>query len=351
MSCTIAVDAMGGDYAPEIVISALADVISVQKDVRYLLYGDSALIEPLLNKVPALSYYVTVCHADSVVSPDDKPSVALRQGRSSSMYLAIDAVKQGVADAVVSAGNTGALMAIAKMLLKTLPGIDRPAIVSCLPTIKGRAVMLDLGANVDCDAANLFQFAIMGHAYAKIVLGLECPTVGLLNIGQEQMKGREVIRQASSMLESTQLPFTFVGYVEADRFSRGVVDVLVTDGFTGNVCLKTAEGIASLCKHLLKEAFSSSMLAQFGGLCSQKALRQTLQKVDQRKYNGAMFAGLNGIVVKSHGGADAPSFANALMTSVDLVNQRINTQLSEQIQKTQHLNQETAKLCVDEELE
>ena len=254
-----------------------------------------------------------------MISADAKPSLALRAGRRSSMRLAIDAVAEGRADGVVSAGNTGALMALAKFVLKTLPGIDRPAIASFFPTRRGESVMLDLGANVDCDPDNLVQFAVMGDVFARTVLGLVEPVVGLLNVGSEDLKGNEVVRRASARLRGAMTPIRFHGFVEGDDIAAGTVDVVVTDGFTGNIALKTAEGTAKLFSEFLDGAFRHSLPARIGYFFARGALGELRMRFDPRRYNGAIFLGLNGIVVKSHGSADALGFANAIGVAVDMM--------------------------------
>ncbi|MGH6959775.1 MAG: phosphate acyltransferase PlsX, partial [Dongiaceae bacterium] len=250
---------------------------------------------------------------------EDKPSVALRSGRGSSMRLACDAVRDGEAAGVVSAGNTGALMAIAKFVLKTLPGIDRPAIASYFPTIRGESVMLDLGANVECDANNLVQFAVMGNVFARTVLGVLEPTIGLLNVGSEELKGHEAVREANALLRNTPLPGRFHGFVEGDDIAKGTVDVFVTDGFTGNITIKTIEGTAKLYSEFLRHTLKTSMLSRLGYLLARPALNGLRVRLDPRRYNGAIFLGLNGIAVKSHGGTDALGFANAIGVAVDMV--------------------------------
>ena len=253
-----------------------------------------------------------------------EPSHVLRQGRNTSMRLAIDAVKDGRASAAVSAGNTGALMALAKFVLKTLPGIERPAIASLMPTRRSETVVLDLGANTECDADNLVQFAVMGEVFARAVLGIAKPTVGLLNIGTEDVKGNDTLREAAAALRSSPLAIEFRGFVEGTDLASGKVDVVVTDGFTGNVALKAAEGAVGLYAQFLREAFKSSLLSKLGYLLAKPALELLRQRLDPRRYNGAMFLGLNGIVVKSHGGTDAVGFANAIGVAADLVGQGTN---------------------------
>ncbi|MFO1153489.1 MAG: phosphate acyltransferase PlsX [Rhodospirillales bacterium] len=321
---TIAVDAMGGDRAPEIVVDGLQRYRPPNTDVRFLLFGREQEVGPLLQRHGDLGSRVELRHTADVVAGNTRPSVALRSGRNSSMRHAINAVANGEAQGVVSAGNTGALMAMAKFVLKTLPGVDRPAIASVFPTMRGRTVFLDLGANVDCTADNLFQFAVMGEVYARKVLGLARPTVGLLNIGAEDLKGNEAVKKTAAMLQASALMIDFQGFVEGNDIALGTVDVVVTDGFTGNVALKTAEGTAKLYTHLLRTAYTSSVMARLGALLSRPALSSVRSRVDPRRHNGAMFLGLNGVCVKSHGGTDALGFANAIGVAVQLVADGVN---------------------------
>lgn len=315
---TIALDAMGGDAAPKMVIRG-ADIARERfPEVRFLMFGRQSEVEPLLDRNKRLNEVSTLFHTDDVVSSDQKPSIALRSGRQSSMRLAINAVHAGEADCVVSAGNTGALMAMAKFVLKTLPGINRPAIASFFPTMRGESVMLDLGANVSCDAENLVDFAVMGNAFARSVLGLLQPSYALLNVGSEDSKGHESLQEANIILKGSALPGKFLGFVEGDDIAQGTADVIVTDGFTGNVALKTAEGTAKLINEYMRHTFRSSILASLGYLLARPAMRKLRQRVDPRGYNGAMFLGLNGIAVKSHGGTDALGFANAIGVAVDM---------------------------------
>ncbi len=315
---TIALDAMGGDRAPGIVLKGAEIALQRHPDVRYLLFGAQDEVRPILAKLPGLGKAVTLFHTNEVVADDAKPSLALRAGRPSSMKLAIDAVADGRADGVVSAGNTGALMAMAKSALKTLPGIDRPAIASFFPTQRGESVMLDLGANVECDAENLVQFALMGDVFARTVLGLVEPTVGLLNVGAEDLKGNDAVRAASARLRLAMTPSQFYGFIEGDDIAAGTVDVVVTDGFTGNIAVKTAEGTAKLFSEFLDAAFRHSLLARIGYLFARGALKKLRMRCDPRRYNGAMFLGLGGIAVKSHGSTDAFGFANAIGVAIDM---------------------------------
>jgi phosphate acyltransferase len=315
---TIALDAMGGDRAPEMVIRGASIAQQRAPHAKFLLFGDEARIGPVLAKLPRLVEHVMIRHTDEVVTGDAKPSVALRTGRRSSMRLAIDAVATGEADCIVSAGNTGALMAMAKIALRMLPGIDRPAMASFFPTQRGESVMLDLGANVECDAENLVQFALMGDVFARTVLGLQQPRVGLLNVGSEEMKGNDAVRGAALRLRSPASPLHFHGFVEGDGIAAGDVDVIVTDGFTGNIAVKTAEGTARLFTEFLRASLQHSLTARIGYLFAHSALRKLRTRLDPRRYNGAVFLGLSGICVKSHGSTDALGFANAIGVAVDM---------------------------------
>ena len=313
---------MGGDTAPRLVIEGTKIAHERFPGARFLLFGDERQIAPILERERGLREVCEIRHADDVVGPEDKPSQALRRGGKSSMRLAIDAIAGGDAGGVVSAGNTGALMALAKFVLKTVPGIERPAIASFFPTMRGESTMLDLGANVDCDANNLVQFAVMGAAFARTALGIQRPTVGLLNVGVEDVKGNEAVRTAGQILRSVRLPFEFTGFVEGDDIGAGTVDVIVTDGFTGNVALKTAEGTSRLYSSFLAAAFRRSVISRLGYLLAKPALEALRQQVDPRVYNGALFVGLNGVVVKSHGGTDATGFASAVGVAIDMVSGR-----------------------------
>jgi glycerol-3-phosphate acyltransferase PlsX len=327
----IALDAMGGDNAPDCVIRGAEMAIIRHPGIKFLIFGDEAVIAPMLKARPVLHAASEIVHTSHVIASEDKPSVAVRRGRSSSMWLAIEAVKQGRACAVVSAGNTGALMAISKLVLRTLPGISRPAIAALFPTLRGECVMLDLGANVESDAQDLYRFAIMGDAFARAVLGLSRPRIGLLNVGSEELKGRSEVKEACTLLKDSRLSLNFHGFIEGNDIAAGTVDVVVTDGFTGNVALKTAEGAAKLIRTYLRDAFNSSAIAKAGGLMAQGALKGVKDKLDDRKRNGAMFLGLSGIAVKSHGRADAYSFCNAVSVAVELVAHHINTRIIQEV--------------------
>jgi phosphate acyltransferase len=315
---TIALDAMGGDEAPAMVMKGAELALQRFPEARFLLFGAEDRLRPLLARQPRLAAAASLRHTDEMIPNDAKPSTALRTGRQSSMRLAIDAAAAGEADGVVSAGNTGALMAMAKFALKMLPGIDRPAIASFFPTRRGESVMLDLGANVECDADNLVQFALMGHVFARTILGLFEPSVGLLNVGSEDLKGNDAVRGAAARLRGGTTPIRFHGFIEGDDIAAGTVDVIVTDGFTGNVALKTAEGTAKLCFEFVQVGFRHSLMARIGYLFARGALKKLAIRLDPRRYNGAIFLGLNGIAVKSHGSADALGFANAIGLAVDM---------------------------------
>ena len=311
---------MGGDHAPKSVIAGANIARRRWPDIRFLLFGDEGRIAPLLKRMPRLQKVCSIRHTADAVSNDEKPAVALRSGRQSSMRLAIDSVRDEESAGVVSAGNTGALMAMSKFSLKTLVGIDRPAMASFFPTSRGESVMLDLGANVQCSAANLVQFAIMGEVFARTVLGSIRPSVGLLNVGSEELKGKESLRDAANSIRDLDLPINFQGFIEGDDIAGGAVDVIVTDGFSGNIALKTAEGTARLYSEFLRRAFRSSISAGLGYLLARRALNKLRTRVDPRRYNGAVFLGLRGISVKSHGGSDAIAFATAIGVAADMAN-------------------------------
>jgi phosphate acyltransferase len=329
---TIALDAMGGDAAPAIVIDGAARALEQAPDLRFLLFGDAPRLEPLLASQPRLRERLIVHHTPDSVAGDAKPSLALRQGRNTSMRLAINAVKDGTAAAAVSAGNTGALMAMAKVVLKTLPGVDRPAMASVMPAQQRPVVILDLGANMECGAEHLFQFAVMGEVFARVMLGVTKPRVGLLNVGTEELKGDDVVRGAAAMLRDSPLPIDFHGFVEGTDVTEGVVDVVVTDGFTGNVALKIAEGTAAMFTASLRDAIrGGGWRSKLGYLLAKPAFATLRSKFDPRRYNGAMFLGLNGVVVKSHGGTDALGFAAAIAVAADLVRKGTNERIIEEM--------------------
>jgi glycerol-3-phosphate acyltransferase PlsX len=327
----IAIDAMGGDEGVRVTVAGVALARRRHPDLRYAIYGDETQIRDALKNHPNLSAVVEVIHTDGVVAATDKPSQALRKSRKSSMGLAIQAVKDGTAGAAVSAGNTGALMAMAKLALRMLPGIDRPALAAFVPTLgKNDAVMLDLGANTECDARNLVEFAIMGAAYARTVLDLETPRVCLLNIGTEDLKGTDVIRDAAAVLRKAKnLPLRFDGFIEGDKLGSGEVDVIVAEGFAGNVALKTAEGTARFVADVLRRAFTSSLRSKLGFLISKPAMHLLRHHLDPNNHNGAVFLGLNGIVVKSHGSANEKGIANAIHVAARLVEDDLSARIAE----------------------
>jgi glycerol-3-phosphate acyltransferase PlsX len=311
LSLTISIDAMGGDHGPDVVIPAALSALKKHPEVHFVLVGDQdTLTYHLQQHKVADEPRLQIHHASQKVEMDELPSQALRGKKDSSMRVAINLVKEGVAAACVSAGNTGALMATARFVLKTLPGIERPAIVSSLPTMTGHTYVLDLGANVDSSAAHLVQFAVMGSVLAELVDGKPNPTVGLLNIGSEEIKGNERVKEASRLLEQTDL--NYKGFVEGDGLYHGEVDVLVCDGFVGNVALKASEGVAHMIRHYLRTSFNRNWLTKLAGLIASPVLKHFRRELDPRAYNGANLIGLQGIVIKSHGGADAFAFANAI---------------------------------------
>jgi len=311
MATMIALDAMGGDHGPSVVIPAALSSLNQHDDLKLILVGDSARIEQELKAATVDQLRrIEIQHSTQVVAMDEPPAQALRSKKDSSMRVAINMVKDNRADACVSAGNTGALMATARYVLHTLLGIDRPAINSTLPAIKGHTHMLDLGANVDCSADNLFQFAVMGSVLAGVVEDIAEPKVGLLNVGSEAIKGNEVVKSANKLLENSAL--NYIGFVEGDDIFCGDVDVVVCDGFVGNVALKTTEGVARLISNYGRQAFNQNIFTKIAGFLSLPALKNFKSQIDPRRYNGASLLGLRGIVIKSHGGADAFSFAHAI---------------------------------------
>jgi len=323
---TLAVDAMGGDGAPDIVVGGLAIAAERHPGARVLLIGDESKLRPLLARHKAAAAICTVRHAGSVITNEMKGTAALRL-RDSSMRMAMDAVAQGEAHGVVSAGNSGALLALAKIVVKTMPGIDRPALAAISPSARGDVVMLDLGANVACDSRNLVEFAVMGEVFARTVLGLPAPTIGLLNVGSEEMKGDDRLRQAAEVLRSSPLAGQFFGFVEGHDITAGKTDVVVTDGFTGNVALKTGEGAFKLAGSLLRQVFTAGPLAKIGYLLAKSGLDRMREWLDPRRYNGAVLIGLNGVVVKSHGGTDAEGYAHAVDVAMDMVTHQFNDRI------------------------
>ena len=322
---------MGGDHGPPVVVPAALRVLTEQDDLKLILVGDRQVMrDSLCSFGGAEGERLVIHHASQVVAMDELPSIALRSKKDSSMRVAIDLVKQGTADACVSAGNTGALMATARFVLKTLPGIDRPAICSALPTIKGHTHMLDLGANVDVDAETLFQFAVMGAALTGAVENIPAPRVGLLNIGAEEIKGNERVKEAGRLLTASEL--NYVGFIEGDDIYGGDVDVVVCDGFIGNVALKTSEGVARMIRHYMEQEFRRSTLNSLLGAMALPVLKSFRAKIDPRQYNGASLLGLQGIVIKSHGGADIVAYANAIKEAVMEVRKAVPQRISKHLE-------------------
>ena len=326
----IAVDAMGGDEGVRVMVEGAALARRRHEQFKFLLVGDETRIKRALDTHPGMREASEILHCDDVVSGDEKPSRALRRAKTTSMGLAIQAVKNGDAGAAVSAGNTGALMAMSKLALRTMPGIDRPALAALVPTLEEHdVVMLDLGANTECDARNLVQFAIMGAAYARVVNAGRTPRVRLLNIGTEEIKGTGEVQEAARLLrEATALDMQFEGFVEADKINRGDVDVVVTDGFSGNIALKAIEGSARFVTDLLKSAFRSSLRSKVGFLVSRPATELLRHHLDPNNHNGAVFLGLNGVVVKSHGSANAQGVANAVAVTARLLEEDLTDRIT-----------------------
>ena len=340
----IAIDAMGGDEGVRVMVAGAALARHRHESFKFLLVGDEVQIKAALENHPNLRAASEILHTTEVVTGDDKPSQALRKSRGSSMGLAINAVKAGEAAAAVSAGNTGALMAMSKLALRTMPGIDRPALAALLPTLGDTdVVMLDLGANTECDARNLVQFAVMGAAYSRILYNSEKPRVRLLNIGTEELKGTDSLRFAAQHLrESPELHMAFQGFIEADKINRGDCDVVVCDGFSGNIALKSIEGAARFVTDLLRRAFTSSIRSKFGFLVSRPATELLKHHLDPNNHNGAVFLGLNGVIVKSHGSASIEGVANAVKVAARLVEDDITTRIA------QDLEQISAKEVIEE---
>lgn len=333
MAVRIALDAMGGDFGPDVVIPAALSTLSNRSDLHLILVGDESVLRAKLQEhgVSAIDSHphLSIQHASQCVSMHELPSVALRTKKDSSMRVAINLVKQGQAAACVSAGNTGALMATARFVLKTLPQIDRPAIISALPTMNGHTHVLDLGANVDSSPEQLLQFAVMGSILVSAVNNQAEPTVGLLNIGAEEIKGNENVKEAARLL--SEVPINYVGFVEGDDIFKGTVDIVVCDGFVGNVALKTSEGVAKMITYYLKQGFSRNWLTKLAALVAMPVLNGLKKKIDPRRYNGASLLGLQGIVIKSHGGADALAFSYAIEEAICEVEKNVPARISDRV--------------------
>jgi phosphate acyltransferase len=334
----IALDAMGGDHGAAVVVPGAELSLTRHPEIEFVLFGDRAAVDPLLAARPPLRAATRLVHTDIAVKMDDKPSQALRKGRwKSSMWLAIDAVKKGEADVAVSAGNTGALMAMAKFELKTMAGIERPAIAAIWPTLKGESIVLDLGASIGADAGHLVSLAAMGGAMASVLFGIERPSVGLLNIGVEEAKGLEEVRTAGKLLREGEWPqFRYAGFVEGDDIGKGTVDVVVTEGFAGNIALKAAEGTARQMAHYLKQEMRRTLATKLGYLLARRAFRALADKMDPRRANGGVFLGLNGIVIKSHGGTDAEGFAYAVDLGYEMVRHELLAKIGRTLARHQH---------------
>jgi glycerol-3-phosphate acyltransferase PlsX len=325
---TIALDAMGGDFGAEVVVPAALAYLSQDRGTRLILVGRQQELEARAGN-HTFGDRLVIRHASEVVEMDDLPSKALRGKKDSSMRVAIDLVKSGEADACVSAGNTGALMATSRFVLKMLPNIDRPAIITAIPSIQGQTYVLDLGANVDCTAAHLFQFAVMGSEQVAAVAEIKNPRIGLLNIGQEEIKGNEQVKQAHELLSSSSL--NYVGYVEGDDINKGGTDVIVADGFVGNISLKSIEGVAKMISFFVAQEFKKNPLTMLAGLVALPVLRSLRRRIDHRRYNGASLLGLRGIVIKSHGSADKLSFMNAISIAKKEVLTHVPSRIAEQV--------------------
>ena len=326
----LAIDAMGGDAAPEVTVAGAELFLAARPDASVRLHGDEAQLKPLLSKS---SDRIEIVHTDLYVTSDMKPSQALRRGKGSSMWNAIHDVKDGAAHASVSAGNTGALMAISMLVLRKMHGVHRPAMTAAWPTLRGRSVVLDVGANLEADAAQLVTFAIMGEAYARAILGIEKPTIGILNIGSEEMKGHDEIREAHEWLRNSGLDLAYHGFIEGDDISSGTVDVIVTDGFTGNVALKTGEGVARMLGMRVREALTGGILSKIGALLAMGGLKQLREQMNPSNVNGGVLLGLGGISVKSHGGTDSRGFAQACKLAADLAASHFRDEVAANLEK------------------
>ncbi len=330
----LSIDGMGGDHAPDIVVEGVDIAVRRNADVRYLIHGDAARITELLERYPAAKAAAEVVAAEKAIGMEVKASQAMRQGKGSSLWNAVEAVKEGRAHAIVSAGNTGAFMAISMFRLRTMEGVHRPALAARWPNARGGyTVILDVGANVEADGEQLVEFAIMGEAFQRAVSGKEHPTVALLNVGAEEQKGHEEIRAAAQLIRDSGVDMNFTGFVEGDDIAKGTVDIVVTDGFTGNIALKTGEGTARLVGQFLREALTSGPLAQLGALIAYPALRKLRKRMDPGTFNGALFLGLNGLAVKSHGGANGRGFAAASGVAEKMARSHYREEIARNLQR------------------
>jgi glycerol-3-phosphate acyltransferase PlsX len=327
---------MGGDHGPEVVVAGAAISLQRHPALSFIFFGDEARIRAELEKAPALAARARIVHTDTVVAMSDKPSQALRRGKGTSLWLAIEAVQKGEADVAVSAGNTGAFMAMSKLILRPMAGIERPAIAALWPTVKAECIVLDVGANVGATARQLGDFALMGAAMARALFHIERPTVALLNVGVEEIKGVEEVRQAHAWLKSTELPLEYRGFIEGDQIGQGAVDVVVVEGFAGNIALKTAEGTARQISEYLRAAMKRTLISRLGALLASGGFRFLRAKMDPRRSNGGTFLGLNGIAVKSHGGTDALGFASAVDLAYEMVQSRLVSRLADDLTAFHH---------------
>lgn len=345
---TLAIDAMGGDSGPEAVVEGVAHAVRRGLSARVLFFGDEEQLRPLLANVKT-PLDAEIRHADKTVAMTDKPSHVIRRGRDTSMWLAMAAAKAGEAQAVVSCGNTGALMALARLQLRMIDGIDRPAITAFWPTLRGRSLVLDVGANVEADENQLVQFAIMGEAFYRALMGVEKPSVGLLNVGAEDLKGHELIRTAARVLREADPDMAFKGFVEGNDISKGTVDVVVTDGFTGNIALKSAEGAARLVGNWVKEALNGTLNAKFGALFMIPGLRKLKDRIDPSSVNGGVFLGVNGVVVKSHGGSNARGVASAVNMAAGLARQPFRDDVAQTVKSVMQRRREFTESTIVEQ--
>ena len=333
---TIALDGMGGDHGPEVVVAGAALSLERHPNLSFLFFGDGTLIAAEIDKAPALAGRSRVIHTDTAVAMSDKPSQALRRGKGSSLWLTIEAVQKGEADVAVSAGNTGAFMAMSKLILRPMAGIERPAIAALWPTVKAECIVLDVGANIGATARQLGDYALMGAAMARALFHVERPTVALLNVGVEEIKGVEEVRQAHAWLKSTELPLDYRGFIEGDQIGQGVVDVVVVEGFAGNIALKTAEGTARQISEYLKAAMRRTWVSRLGAALAAGGFRVLKEKMDPRRSNGGTFLGLNGIAVKSHGGTDALGFASAVDLAYEMAQSGLVPRLADELEAFHH---------------
>jgi phosphate acyltransferase len=333
---TIALDAMGGDYGPKVVVAGAALSLERHPSLNFLFFGHEAQIKGELANTPRLAERSRIVHTDTVIAMTDKPSQALRRGKGTSLWLTIDAVHKGEADVAVSAGNTGAFMAMSKLILRPMAGIERPAIAALWPTVKAECIVLDVGANIGATARQLGDFALMGAAMARALFHIERPTVALLNVGVEEIKGVEEVRLAHAWLKSTELPLDYRGFIEGDQIGQGVVDVVVVEGFAGNIALKTAEGTARQIGEYLRAAMCRTLASRLGAMLAAGGFRVLKEKMDPRRSNGGTFLGLNVIAVKSHGGTDALGFASAVDLAYEMVQSRLISRLAEDLTAFHH---------------